>query len=131
MKQLLPILMVFGVFLGSPGDSSALPQWERGSILHNDLLICLGQTSPSPKETPEKMIEDGMRIILSAIELILQSIPSIRHRKYWRTVTSSFVGFNQMGNHRAQEIREKRESDSFVIGIRLQRETTAARSDGV
>ena len=36
-----------------------------------------------------------------------------------------------MGNHRTQEIREKRESDSIVIGIRLQLETTAARSDGV
>ena len=76
MKQLLPVLMVFGVFLGSPGDSSALPQWERSSILHNDSTYLLKtQTSPSQKETPERMIEDGMRIILSAIELILQSIP--------------------------------------------------------
>ena len=36
-----------------------------------------------------------------------------------------------MENHRAQEIREKRVSDPIVIGIRLQHETTAARSDGV
>ena len=76
MKQLLSVLMVFGVFLGSPGESSALPQCERGSILHNDSTYLLKtQTSPSQKETPERMIEDGMRIILSAIELILQSIP--------------------------------------------------------
>ena len=76
MKQLLPVLMVFGVFLGSPGDSSALPQCERGSIFHHDSTYLLEtQTSPYQKETPERMIEDGMRIILSAIELILHSIP--------------------------------------------------------
>jgi len=68
--------MVFGVSLGNPGDSSALPQCERDSILHNDSTYLLRtQTSPSQKETPERMIEDGMRMILSAIELILQSIP--------------------------------------------------------
>ena len=76
MKRLLPVLMVFGVFLGSAGESFALPQCERGSTLHDDSTCLLKtQTSPSQKEVPERMIEDGMRMILSAIELILQSIP--------------------------------------------------------
>ena len=76
MRKLLPILMVLGVFLGSAGECFALPQCERGSTLHDDSTCLLKtQTSPSQKEVPERMIEDGMRMILSAIELILQSIP--------------------------------------------------------
>ena len=68
--------MVFGVFLGSAGECLALPQCGRGSTLHADSTCLLKtQTSPSQKEVPERMIEDGMRMILSAIELILQSIP--------------------------------------------------------
>ena len=71
--------MVFGVFLGSAGESFALPQCERGSTLHDDSTCLLKtQTSPSQKEVPERMIEDGLKMILSAIELILQSIPEYR-----------------------------------------------------
>ncbi len=79
MKRLLPVLMVFGMFLGSAGGSFALPECERSPTLH-DASTCLlkTQTSPSQKEVPERMIEDGLRMILSAIELILQSIPEYK-----------------------------------------------------
>ena len=65
MKRLLPILMVFGVFiiLLFPAVSA-------------DLLKI--QTSPSQREAPEKMIEDGMKMILGAIQLILKSIPEYK-----------------------------------------------------
>ena len=76
MKRRLPVLLVFSVFFGSLGESFALPRCERGLILHDGSTCLLkSQTSPSQKEAPERMIEDGMRMILSAIELILQSIP--------------------------------------------------------
>ena len=79
MKRLLPVLMVFGVFLGSAEESSAVPYCEAGPK-SKVISACLfrTQTSPSQKEVPERMIEDGMRMILSAIELILQSIPEYK-----------------------------------------------------
>lgn len=65
MKRLLPVLMVFGSFiaLSSPSISSGLKEM---------------QTSPPQKESPEKMIEDGMKMILGAIELFLKSIPEYK-----------------------------------------------------
>ena len=76
MQRLLPILMVFGILLGSAGVSIAMPDCERSPTLQNGSPCLLKtQTSPSQKEVPERMIEDGLRMILSAIELILQSIP--------------------------------------------------------
>jgi len=80
MKTLLTTLcLTVAVLLGSVGVCSALPKCERSQTLH-DGSICLfkTQTSPSQKEVPERMIEDGMRMILSAIELILQSIPEYK-----------------------------------------------------
>ena len=62
MSRLLPVLIVMGMFI--------IPLFPAVSA---DLFKT--QSPPSPREAPEKMIEDGMRIILSAIELILQSIP--------------------------------------------------------
>ena len=71
--------MVFGVFLGSAGESFALPECPGSPTLHDGSTCLLKtQTSPSQKEVPERMIEDGLRMILSAIELILQSIPEYR-----------------------------------------------------
>jgi hypothetical protein len=80
MKTLLTTLsLTIAVLLGSVGESFALPKCERSPTLH-DGSTCLfkTQTSPSQKEVPEKMIEEGMRMILSAIELILQSIPEYK-----------------------------------------------------
>ena len=65
MKRLLPVLMVFGVFI--------IPLFSAVSA---DLLKT--QTSPSQREAPEKMIEDGMKMILGAIQLILKSIPEYK-----------------------------------------------------
>ena len=80
MRKLLPVLvMVIGVFLGSAGESSALPKCKGSPTLHDGSNCLLKtQTSPSQKEVPERMIEDGLRMILSAIELILQSIPEYK-----------------------------------------------------
>ena len=36
------------------------------------------QQSPSEKRVPERMIEDGVKMILSAIQLILKSIPEYK-----------------------------------------------------
>ena len=65
MKRLLPVLMVLGVF--------CIPLFPAVSA---DLLRI--QTSPSQREAPEKMIEDGMKMILGAIQLILNSIPEYK-----------------------------------------------------
>ena len=65
MKRLLPVLMVLGVFI--------IPLFPAVSA---DLLRI--QTSPSQREAPEKMIEDGMKMILGAIQLILKSIPEYK-----------------------------------------------------
>ena len=65
MKRLLPVLMVLGVFI--------IPLFPAVSA---DLLRI--QTSPSQREAPEKMIEDGMKMILGAIQLILNSIPEYK-----------------------------------------------------
>ena len=80
MKQrLLFVLMVFGVFLGSAGESFALPKCEGSPTLHaGSACLLKTQNSPSQKEVPERMIEDGMRMILRAIDLILQSIPEYK-----------------------------------------------------
>ena len=40
--------------------------------LHN------AQTPPSQQKKPEDMIEDGMRMILNALQLILKSIPQYK-----------------------------------------------------
>ena len=80
MKTLLTtVCLTIAVLLGSVGVSFALPQCEGSPTLH-DSSTCLfkTQTSPSQKEVPERMIEDGMRMILSAIELILQTIPEYK-----------------------------------------------------
>ena len=79
MRKLLIVLIVCGVLLGSAGESFAQPGCERSPTLHDGSACLLKtQTSPSQKEVPETMIEDGLRMILSAIELILQSIPEYK-----------------------------------------------------
>ena len=80
MKTLLTTFyLTIAVLLGSAGGSFALPECERSPTLQNGSTCLLEtQTSPSQKEVPERMIEDGLRMILSAIELILQSIPEYR-----------------------------------------------------
>ena len=65
VRKLLPVLMVFGVFI--------IPLSPAVSV---DLFKT--QTSPSQREAPEKMIEDGMKMILGAIQLILKSIPEYK-----------------------------------------------------
>ena len=80
MKLLLTTLcLTIAVLLGSLEMSFALPQCERSPTLQDGSTCSFKtQTSPSQKEVPERMIEDGMRMILSAIELILQSIPEYK-----------------------------------------------------
>ncbi len=62
MKRLLSVLMVFGVsiILSKP-------------IISADLHRV--QTPPAQNKEPEKMIEDGMKMILNALQLILKSLP--------------------------------------------------------
>ena len=45
-------------------------------ILSADLHMA--QTSPSQQKKPEDMIEDGMKMILNALSLILKSIPQYK-----------------------------------------------------
>ena len=79
MKRLLPVLIVFGVFLGSAGESFALPKCEGSPTLHaGSACLLKTQNSPSQKKDPERMIEDGMKMILGAIQLILKSIPEYK-----------------------------------------------------
>ena len=65
MKRLLPVLMVFGVFIifSKP-------------IISADLHRV--QTPPAQNKEPEKMIEDGMKMILNALQLILKSLPQYK-----------------------------------------------------
>ena len=65
MKRLLLVLFVCGVFITSltPAISEDLPNV---------------QSPPSQNEAPERMIEDGVKIILGAIGLILNSIPEYK-----------------------------------------------------
>ena len=57
--------MIFGVFFiaSTPAISADLSEVQQ---------------SPSEKAAPEKMIEDGVKMILSAIQLILKSIPEYK-----------------------------------------------------
>ena len=57
--------MVFGVFIFSYSPSASADLFKT-------------QTSPSQREAPERMIEDGMKMILGAIQLILKSIPEYK-----------------------------------------------------
>ena len=65
MKRLLSVLMVFGVFIifSKP-------------IISADLHRV--QTPPAQNKEPEKMIEDGMKMILNALQLILKSLPQYK-----------------------------------------------------
>ena len=65
MSRLLPVLIVMGMFI--------IPLFPAVSA---DLFKT--QSPPSPREAPEKMIEDGMKMILGAIKLILKSIPEYK-----------------------------------------------------
>ena len=65
MKRLLPLLLVFGV--------SIIPLFP---VVSADLFKT--QTSPSQREAPERMIEEGMKMILGAIQLIIESIPEYK-----------------------------------------------------
>ena len=65
MKRLLPVLIVFGVFIifSKP-------------IISADLHRV--QTPPAQNKEPEKMIEDGIRMILNALQLVLKSLPQYK-----------------------------------------------------
>ncbi len=65
MKKLLPVLMVFGLFI--------IPLFPAVSA-----NLFKTQTSPSQREAPERIIEDGLKMILGAIQLILKSIPDYK-----------------------------------------------------
>ena len=62
MKRLLSVLMVFGalIIFSKP-------------ILSADLHRV--QTPPAQNKEPEKMIEDGIEMILNALQLILKTLP--------------------------------------------------------
>ena len=62
MKRLLPVLIMCGIFI-TPLNTAVYAQSSEVQI-------------SSPQNTAsEKMIEDGMKMILGAIELFLKSIP--------------------------------------------------------
>ena len=59
----IPALALFAFFMVGPAVSA-------------DLFKT--QTSPSQREAPERMIEEGMKMILGAIQLIIESIPEYK-----------------------------------------------------
>ena len=80
MKTLLITLyLTIAVLLVGVDLSFALAKCEERPI-QTAVSSCLlkTQTSPSQREKPEMMIEDGMRMILGAIKLILESIPEYK-----------------------------------------------------
>ena len=77
MRVLITMLcLTIAVLLGSVRDSSALSKYREYPSFHAECACLLkAQETPSKEADPDKMLEDGMRMILSAIELFLKSIP--------------------------------------------------------
>ena len=68
MKNALSILIVSGVLCAL-----------LGSLVSADTSEA--QQSPTQKEAPERMLEDGVKMILGAIKLIIKSIPEYQAPK--------------------------------------------------
>ena len=65
MKRLLSVLIVFGVLItfSKPIISAGLHRVQK---------------PPVQNKEPEKMVEDGIKMILNALQLILESLPQYK-----------------------------------------------------